>query len=81
MTRIIRVPIENHILDTHEFKCFADYFRKSYEEFMGVSTNEIKYNIYTLDEQIDRYAKNITFWYLQLNKLTNNKTQKIKLRK
>ena len=57
MTKIIRVPIENHILDTHEFKYFADYFRKSYEQFMGVSTNEIKYNLYTLDEQIDRYAK------------------------
>ena len=46
----------------------ADYFRKSYEEFMGASTNEVKYCIYTLEEQIDRYAKNISFWFIQLEK-------------
>ena len=73
MTKIIKVPIESHILDTYEFKYFADYFRKSYENFMNVSTKEVKYNIYTLDEQIERYAKNLTFWYLQLDKLLNSK--------
>ena len=82
MTKIIHVPIENHILDTYDFRCFADYFRKSYEEFMGVSTNEVKYSIYTLEEQIDRYAKNISFWFIQLEKVKKtygkNKITKIR---
>ena len=79
MTKIIKVPIEDHILDTYEFKYFVDYYRKSYEEFIGVSTSEIKYNIYTIEEQIDRYAKNLTFWYLQLDEMIDSKKHKNKI--
>jgi len=79
MTKIIHVPIENHILDTYDFKYFADYFRKSYEEFMGVSTKEIKYNIYTLEEQIDM-LKIFHFGIYNWKKLKNH-TVKTKLLK
>ena len=79
MTKVIQVPIEDHILNNYDFKHFADYFRKSYEEFMGVSTKEIIYNIYTLEEQIERYSKNLTFWFIQLDKIIGGKNTKNKI--
>jgi len=72
MTKLIKVPIENRILNKTDGKKF-EYFRKSYEDFMGVSTSVIKCNIYTLEEQIERYAKNLTFWYLQMAKMVDYK--------
>ena len=46
MTKLIKVPIENRILNKSDGKTF-EYFRKSYEDFMGVSTTVIKVNIYS----------------------------------
>ena len=43
-----------------------DYFRKSYEEFTGVSTATTKKELYTLEETIDRYSINLAYWYIQL---------------
>ncbi len=72
MTRLIKVPMRDHFLNTTDSKTF-EYFRKPYEDFMGVSTSVIKCNIYTLEEQIERYAKNLTFWYLQMAKMVDYK--------
>ena len=43
-----------------------DYFRKSYEEFTGISTATIKKELYTLEESMERYSINLAYWYIQL---------------
>ena len=43
-----------------------EYFRKSYEEFTGISTATIKKELYTLEETIERYSLNLAYWYIQL---------------
>ena len=67
MIRIVNIPIERQrIKDTKSNKYWLDYFRKSYEEFTGVSTATIKKELYTLEEQIERYSINLAYWYIQL---------------
>ncbi len=61
------IPIMRHFIkDTESNKYWLDYFRKSYEEFTGVSTATIKKKFYTLEEQIERYSLNLAYWYIQL---------------
>ena len=67
MIRIVNIPIERQrIKDTKSNKYWLDYFRKSYEEFTGVSTATIKKELYTLEESIERYSINLAYWYIQL---------------
>ena len=67
MIRIVNIPIERQrIKDTKSNKYWLDYFRKSYEEFTGISTATIKKQLYTLEEQIERYSINLAYWYIQL---------------
>ena len=67
MVRIVNVPTERQIIkDTKSNKYWLAYFRKSYEEFTGVSTATIKKELYTLEEQIERYSLNLAYWYIQL---------------
>ena len=67
MIRIVNIPIERQrIKDTKSNKYWLDYFRKSYEQFTGVSTATIKKQLYTLEEQIERYSLNLAYWYIQL---------------
>ena len=67
MIRIVNIPIERQrIKDTKSNKYWLDYFRKSYEEFTGVSTATIKKELYTLEETIEMYSTNLAYWYIQL---------------
>jgi len=67
MIRIVNIPIERQrIKDTKSNKYWLDYFRKSYEEFNNVSTATIKKGLYTLEEQVERYSRNLAYWYIQL---------------
>jgi len=60
-------------------KFWIEYFSKSYEQFMGVSTTNIKLKIYTLEEQMAKYACNLAYWYIQLEMTDGNeKTKKHK---
>ena len=71
MTKIIRVPIEKHMIENCKSnKFWFGYFSKSYEQIMGVSTTNIKIKFYTLEEQMERYARNLAYWYIQLEMLT-----------
>ena len=65
MIRIVNIPIERQ-RNTKSNKYWLDYFRKSYEEFTGVSIATIKKELYTLEEQIERYSLNLAYWYIQL---------------
>ena len=48
---LIDVPIERQIIkDTKSNKYWLGYFRKSYEQFTGVSTATLKKQLYTLEE-------------------------------
>lgn len=67
MTTLVNVPIEYQTIDnTKSNKYWLAYFRKSYEEFNGVSTSSMKKQFYTLEEQIERYSTNLAYWYIQL---------------
>ena len=67
MIRIVNIPIERQrIKDTKSNKYWLDYFRKSYEGFIGISTATIHKQLYTVEEQIERYSENLAFWYIQL---------------
>ena len=67
MVRIVNVPTERQIIkDTKSNKYWLAYFRKSYEQFIGVSTATIKKELYTLEETIERYSLNLAYWYIQL---------------
>ena len=67
MTIIINIPTERQIIkDTKSNKYWLEYFRKSYEQFTGVSTATIKKELYTLEEQLERYSINLAYWYIQL---------------
>ena len=69
MSILVNIPIERQLIeDTKSNKYWLDYFRKSYEEFTGVSTATIKKQFYTLEEQIERYSLNLAYWYIQLEK-------------
>ena len=69
------IPITRHFIkDTESNKYWLDYFRKSYEKFTGISTATIHKQIYTVEEQIERYSESLAFWYIQLeiNKTESN---------
>ena len=55
MSILVNVPIERQIIkNTKSNKYWLEYFRKSYEEFTGISTATIKKELYTLEESIER---------------------------
>ena len=73
MAKIIHVPIEEHMVEpTQSNKFCIGYFTKSYEKFMGVSTTNVKIKIYTLEQQMERYARNLAYWYIQLETMDEN---------
>ena len=42
------------------------YYRKNYEQFIGISTKSLEQQFYTLEEQVERYSRNLAYWYIQL---------------
>jgi len=67
MIKIVNVPTERQIIkNTKSNRYWMDYFRKSYEEFTGVSTATIGKQLYTREESIERYSINLAYWYIQL---------------
>ena len=74
MTIIVNIPTVRHIIkNTNSNRYWLKYFRKSYEQFTGVSvpsigitTATLKKEYYTLDEQVERYSISLAYWYIQL---------------
>ena len=61
------VPITRHLIeDTETNKYWLDYFREGYEQYTGVSTTTIQKQLYTLEEQVERYSRTLAYWYIQL---------------
>jgi len=74
MEIIINVPIEEHMIEpTKSNKYWIGYFSKSYEQFIDVSTSNIQRGCFTLEEQIERYSRNLAYWNIQLEILDNKK--------
>ena len=65
-------------MDKDIFNKCLDYYRDEYEEFMGVSTFSTNSQIFTLEEQVMRYAKHLSFWYMKLDQLKQTKPADIK---
>lgn len=83
MTLIQVVPMENNFINnTKNNRYCMDYFRQNYESFMGIDSKDVSYQAYSLDDQIERYSKNIAFWYIQLDKVkkTYGKNKIIKIK-
>ena len=73
MNNIEIVPMENNFINNNKnYRNCMEHFRESYESFMGIDSENHSYQAYTLDEQIERYSKNIAFWYIQLDKIKNS---------
>ena len=70
MPKIQIVSRENNLIDNNSKhnRCCVEYFRKTYENVMCIDSKVVSYRACTLDEQIERYSKHITFWYIQLDK-------------
>ena len=50
MSILVNIPTERQLIeDTKSNKYWLDYFRKSYEQYTGVSTTTIKKQLYTLE--------------------------------
>ena len=61
------VPITRLLIeDTETNKYWLYYFREGYEQYTGVSTTTIKKQLYTLEEQVERYSRTLAYWYIQL---------------
>ena len=39
--------------------------KRRYEIFTGVNPNDTSFSTFTKEEQIERYAKNLAFWYME----------------
>ena len=51
------------------YKKMLDFYRDEYEDFIGVSSFDTSLKSFTLEEQIMRYAKHLSFWYMKLDQL------------
>lgn len=52
-------------------------FRNKYKEYFGIdSNNDIGIKIFTLEEQIERYSKNLFFWRKEFIEIDCNSTDK-----
>lgn len=45
--------------------------RKKYEEFFGINSRDYSHSLFTSQQQIDRYAKNLSFWEFELYKIAD----------
>ena len=58
-------------------KQFLDYHRDEYEQFMGVSSLDKSYKLFSLEQQQMRYAKHISFWYMKRDEIKNSNNNNI----
>ena len=67
MSILVNVPTERKIIkNTKSNRYWVEYFRKSFEEFTGISSATIGKQLYTLEESMERYSINLAYWYIQL---------------
>ena len=67
-------------MDKNIFNKYLDYYRDEYEDFMGVSTLNTNSQIYTLEEQVMRYAKHLSFWYMKIDQLKQTQPDDMKIK-
>ena len=78
MTKVIIIAPETHMVkNTKSNKFWMEYFRKSYEQFMDIDSTNFEIKGYTLEEQVERYSKNLAYWYIQFE---TNKPHKSKIK-
>ncbi len=52
---------------------FEDIYRDEFEKYTGMNTRDNTVKLFTLDEQIDRYSKSLSFWTLLCDKIKLSK--------
>ena len=55
--------LNGYEVNPFEYMCIDRELRKEYEDEFGLDTKDTGYSYYTHEEQIERYAKNMLFWY------------------
>ncbi len=56
-------------MDKEIYDNMLEYYRGEYENFNGVSSFDFSIKPFTQDEQIMRYGKHISFWYMKKDQL------------
>ena len=76
-----KIPINHH--DSKHFDKIDKYYRKEFQKFCSVDSHDESFGNFTQDQQIERYAKAIAFWNIELDKLAklSNKNKIIKEKK
>ena len=62
-------------LSSKDFYKLDKAFRRKHDEYMQTNSYDYSLNIFSRDEQIERYAKELSFWRIEM-KLTNNEKNK-----
>ncbi len=82
MTKVIIIEPETHMVkNTKSNQFWMEYFRKSYENFMEIDTTHFEIQVYTLEEQVERYSKNLAYWFIQLESDKQHKSKIKQLQK
>ena len=63
-------------IKSKDFHKLDQAFRKKHDEYMGVDSNDNTMGVFTREEQIERYAKELSFWKTEMKKVSNDKTKK-----
>lgn len=61
-------------------KKYIELYRHEYEEFLGVNSLDKGYKIFSLDDQIIRYSKHLSFWLMKRDELEQSKPKDMKQR-
>ena len=61
-------------------KKYLDLYRSEYEEYLNVNSFDKGYKLYSIDEQITRYSKHLSFWLMKRDELEKSKPKDFKNR-
>lgn len=56
---------------------FEMIYRKKFETYMRTSTSDNDIDVFTREEQIERYGKALSFWSIEKSNIENKKNKKI----
>jgi hypothetical protein len=71
-----RLEERNFNIESKDFHKLDKAFRRKHYEYMGVDSNDNTMGIYTREQQIERYAKELSFWKTEMKSISNEKTKK-----
>ena len=68
-------------LSSKDFYKLDKAFRRKHDEYMNTDSYDFSFDLFSRDIQIDRYAKELSFWKIEMNKLNNEQSNNNKNKK